>query len=110
MACGIFCGCSSLCELTFEIPSHLKQLDLPPGEFGSLCIPDCVEVVGGGIGKQNGQRRLLQFGRKSSLANIELRRPGDLWHIRQNTDTESDSFLDLSEEILRRFRCHFEGV
>jgi hypothetical protein len=90
------------------MPSRLKRLDLPPSEFGCLCIPDCVEVVFGGIGKRDGQHRLLQFSRESSLIEIELRHRADLW--RNDSNRESDAFLDLSKEIMRRFRCKFEGL
>jgi hypothetical protein len=108
VACIAFSDCKSLCELIFDLPSHLKQLDLPPSDFGSLCIPDCVEILFGGIGKQAGQRRLLEFGRASNLIKVELRRPVNRWV--RNADTKSDSFLRLSEGVLRRFRCQFEGL
>jgi hypothetical protein len=103
----IFYGCTSLCELIFEVPSRLKQLDLPPSEFGSLFIPDCVEVVFGGIGKLGGQRRLLQFGRESCLMKLELRHKLDFFG--RDTEAKSDSFVRLSKGVLRRFRCQFEG-
>jgi hypothetical protein len=108
MACGVFRGCTSLRNLIFDLPSRLKQLDLPPSEFGSLCIADCVEVVFGGIGKQNNRLRLLQFGRESRLTTIELNHPGDF--LCMDPGSKSDSFVRLPEEILRRFRCKFEGL
>jgi hypothetical protein len=108
VACGAFSDCKSLCELIFDLPSRLKQLDLPPSEFGSLCIPDCVEIIFGGIGKQDGQRRLLQFGRASNLIKVELRHLLDV--MNRDRDAESDSFLRLSEEVLRRFRSVFEAL
>jgi hypothetical protein len=110
MACGVFRGCRSLSELIFDLPSRLKQLDLPPSEFGSLYIPDCVEVVFGGIAKRQGQRRLLHFGRESCLITIEL------WHIEDTSTTtddcvtQSDSFVHLSERALRRLRPTFEAL
>jgi hypothetical protein len=110
IACNVFCSCTSLCELLFDDHSCLKQLDLPPSEFESLCIPDCVEAVSGGIGSRGGQRRLLHFGGKSCSASIELRHAVDLWSTKQNTGTEGDSFLVLSEKILPRFWCQFEGL
>jgi hypothetical protein len=106
MARGIFWCCTSLCELMFELPSHLKQLDLPPSEFGSLCIPDSVEIVFGNILKSDGRYRLLQFSRRSCLMKIELRALMALYG--PNETTELNSFVDLSEEVLRRFRCQFE--
>jgi hypothetical protein len=110
MACGIFRGCTSLRELIFDLPSCLKQLDLPPSEFGSLSIPDSVEVVFGGIGKQKSQLRLLRFGRESSLMTIELRHEWDSWTANVGGDADSNSFLYLPEKVLRRFRCQFEGL
>jgi hypothetical protein len=107
---GVFQGCKSLCELIFDIPSQLRQLDLPPSEFGSLSIPDCVEVVSGGVGKQERQRRLLHFGRESCLSKIELRHSATFSVTGEDQDTASDSFVNLSEEVLRRFRCEFEAL
>jgi hypothetical protein len=109
IACGAFRNCGAVCELIFEIPSRLKELDLPPGEFGSLCIPDSVEVVYGGIGKIEGQRRLLQFGRESRVMQIELRGPVDIWAVCPYEQVESNAFVDLSKEVLRRFRCPLEN-
>jgi hypothetical protein len=108
IACGVFRGCSSLCELIFDIPSRLKQLDLPSSEFGILYIPDCAEVVFGGIGKQEGQLRLLHFDGESRLMQISLRHPVHVRSINQSADTESDSFVHLPEKVLRRFRFQFE--
>jgi hypothetical protein len=107
MACGVLRHCTSLCELTFDIPSRLKQLDLPPSEFGSLSIPDSVETVSGEI-EQGDSRRLLHFGRESCLMNIALKHLDDFWS--SNIDTRSLAFVDLPEEVLRRFRCEFEGL
>jgi hypothetical protein len=104
MMFGIFHGCTSLCELIFDVPSRLKQLDLPPSEFGCLCIPDCVTIVCGAIGKQEGQHRLLRFGRESCVMTIELRDPNSY------PDAASNSFVDVSEDVLRRFRCGFEAL
>jgi hypothetical protein len=110
MACGVFSGCVSLCKLLFEIPSHLKELDLPPSEFGSLSIPDCVETVFGEIRKCDNRRRLLHFGRESCLMRIDLKPLDDFWSLNLNIDPRSLAFLDLPEEVLRRFRCELEGV
>jgi hypothetical protein len=107
MACGVFSGCISLSELIFDLPSRLKQIDLPPSAFGSLFIPDSAEIVLGGIGKHVEQNRLLQFGRGSCLMTIELRPRVDLSDCEEDRDTESNAFVRLSEEVLRRFRCQF---
>jgi hypothetical protein len=108
MARGVFCGCTSLCDLIFDIPSHLKQVDLPPSDFGCLCIPDCVEIVFGDIGKRDGRCRLLHFGRESWLMKIELKHQEDLWALNVNIDTRNLTFVDLPEDVLRRFRAKFE--
>jgi hypothetical protein len=65
-----------------------------------------VEVVFGGVCKHDGQRRVLRFGSESRVMTIELWPAGDL--SRWNAQTESDSFVHLSENVLRRFRCQFE--
>jgi hypothetical protein len=108
MARGVFVRCTSLCQLTFDLLSRLKQLELPPSDFGSLSIPDSVEIIFGRIGKQEGQHRLLHFGRESCLMKLELRHSVHLWDW--DSDATSDSFVNLSEEVLRRFRCQFEGL
>jgi hypothetical protein len=107
---GTFSSCISLCQLIFEIPSHLKQLDLPPTEFGSLCIPDSVEVVFGSIGKLGYQSRRLEFGRDSCLREIDLREPTPFWAWGMTAMSGNDVFVRLSEGALRRFRCNFEGL
>jgi hypothetical protein len=108
MASGALSDCRSLCELIFVLPSRLRQLDLPPSRFGSLVIPDCVEVVFGEIGKQEGQLRILHFGRESCLKKLSLRESVGPWITDQNSDTVGDSFVHLSRGVLRRFRCKFE--
>jgi hypothetical protein len=74
---GALFGCESLRELIFETPSSLKQLELPGSDFGSLLIPDSVEVVCGTIGSFNCQSRALQFGRESRLSEIHLEEFGN---------------------------------
>jgi hypothetical protein len=103
--------CRSLCELTFEIPSAVKELDLPPSGFDSLSIPDSVEVVRGMIERLGGQNRLLRFGRESRLVELDLIQvktfsgtPG----VRKGAG--QDAFVCLSEEVLRRFRFQCEGL
>jgi hypothetical protein len=110
MACGVFRGCTSLSELAFDRPSRLKQLDLPPSEFGSLCIPDSVEIVFVGVGSRADQRRLLQFGRESCLMKIEWRHEASFLFLDGDGDATTDLFLDLSESVLKRFRCQFEAL
>jgi hypothetical protein len=108
MARDVFRDCTSLCELIFEIPSRLKQLELAPSEFGCLSIPDSVEVVCAPIGKRQGQNRLLQFGPGSCLMKIALISLCDFYG--RITPREADSFVHLSENVLRRFRCKFEDL
>jgi hypothetical protein len=98
----VFCGCISLCQLIFDHPSCLKQLDLPPSAFGSLSIPNSVEVISGRIGTQPGQGRALDFGGKSSVRAISLKQ----WAAAaQNSKSRIDIFVHLPEVALRRFRC-----
>jgi hypothetical protein len=60
---GSFNYCASLVELTFEslaqlifdLPSRLRQFDVPPSDFGSLCIPDSVEILSGHVRLAEGQ-------------------------------------------------------
>jgi hypothetical protein len=82
----MICHCKLLCELIFEIPSHLKQLDLQVCTFGSLCIPDSVEIVVGKNKRHRAQRRLLQFGRESNLREINWKEPNSycpfIWMLR----------------------------
>jgi hypothetical protein len=110
MACGVFSGCSSLRELMFEIPSHLKELDLPPSEFGSLCIPDSVEVVYMWTGTHGPQRRLLDFGEKSCLKEISSKQPQDPWTRALGYKFKAYAFVRLPGIALRRFRYQFEGL
>jgi hypothetical protein len=88
--------------------SHLKRLELAPSAFGSLCIPDSVEVVSGGIGKRRDQYRLLQFGRESSLREIDFKELRDFSHMHQNGGSGNNAFVRLSEDVLRSFRGKFE--
>jgi hypothetical protein len=105
IGCRLFQSWTSLSELIFEILSHLRQLYLPPDYLGSLSIPDSVEVVYSGIGKEAGRHRLLQFGRKSCLMTIDMRHVVDTRGL--DSDTQSGAFLVLCEEVLRRFRSKF---
>jgi hypothetical protein len=102
--------CESLTELVFEYPCHLRQLDIPPSNFGSLVIPDCVEVVTGAIEQFDRQRRSLVFGRESRLMDIQVGpcpfRRGPWSFI----DTSGSVFICVAENALRRFRCEFEGL
>jgi hypothetical protein len=110
IACDAFSGCTSLCEIMFDDPSHLKQLDLPPSEFGSLSIPNCVEVVSGRVGTRYGQGRALDFDQGSSLNDISLRHSVDRRSPTRNSSLRADVFLRLPEIALRRFRSKFEGL
>jgi hypothetical protein len=108
---GALEGCASLEELAFETLSLVKQLDLPPSDFGSLYIPDSVEVVTGITEELEGQRRRLRFGRESHLRELDMRKTKPICVMgRIRTCSGNDVFVCLSEEILRRFRFKFEGV
>jgi hypothetical protein len=54
------------------MPSRLRQLDVPLGDFGLLQIPDSVEIVNGEIESLSNQHRVLQFGRQSRVTEIQL--------------------------------------
>jgi hypothetical protein len=110
MPCGVFSGCTSLCELIFDDPPHLKELDLPPSAFSSLSIPNCVEVVSGGIGTQQGQGRVLYFDEKSCLRHLSFTRQVNHWGAAPNFKSGIEVFLRLPEMILRRFRSKFEEL
>jgi hypothetical protein len=110
IACDVFSGCTSLCEIMFDDPSHLKELDLPPSEFGSLCIPNCVEVVSGRIGTQPGQQRVLYFDEKSGLNEISMWQSVYSRDAVRNSESRACSFLRLPEMALRRVRCKFEAL
>jgi hypothetical protein len=110
IAFDVFFDCTSLCKLIFAEPSHLKQLDLPPSEFGSLSIPSSVEVISGWVGTQQGQGRALYFDEKSCLREISLGHRVNPWIRAGHSEFRSNVFFRLSEMALRRFRCKFEGL
>jgi hypothetical protein len=101
-------NCESLRELIVETPSNLKQLDLPSSNFGSLCIPDTVEVVRGSIGSLDDQSTLLQFGRESSLNESNLNSFERVSLMSTVGEAGNQVFARLSEDLTRRFRCTFE--
>jgi hypothetical protein len=110
MEFGAVRSCPSLTELRFDTPSRLKHLDLPGSDFGLLSIPDCVEVVCGTIGVSDHQSRALQFGRDSSLTELNLRdvtHHSILWTL---AEPGNNVFVRLPEELLRKFRCKFERL
>jgi hypothetical protein len=104
-----FGGCTSLCELVFEVPSHVKELALPPSEFGSLSIPDSVERILGRIAKIGRQNRVLHFGRDSRLRAIDFALIPQ-WPLETLIEADADVFLRLPEMLLRGFRCQFERL
>jgi hypothetical protein len=78
----------------FRIVRKLFLVALGDGRVKDvLCIPDS---------------RLLQFGRQSFLMKLELR------HLREvrgmDADEKTDSFVRISEEVLRRRRCHLGSL
>jgi hypothetical protein len=89
----------------------MRELDLPPSDFGSVSIPDSVEVVTGMIERFSGQGRLLRFGRESHLRELDLRKiePSYAFHGIRKTPG-NNVFVCLSEEVLRRFRFKFEWL
>jgi hypothetical protein len=107
-----FDECRALRRLVFQIPSHLKQLDLPPSDFGLLWIPDSVRVVTGSMRILDVHNRILRFGRESRLVKIHLTRyVQKLGNARPVSvkALRSATFVHLSEEILRRFRAKLKA-
>jgi hypothetical protein len=105
-----FCCCWSLSRLTFEMPSRLRQFELPQHRNRILCIPDSVQTVTGLIPCKHRSLRLIQFGQESRLTEIALERP-DLNYI-SGLDPEARCrlFGSLSEPIVRRFRLRLAGL
>jgi hypothetical protein len=95
--------------ISFEMPSRIRELDLPPSDFGCLAIPNSVEVLTGMIENPEGQRRLLQFGVESRLREINLIEVNAYSGMRWIRHWYNVVFICLSEEVLRRFRCKFES-
>jgi hypothetical protein len=104
---GAFRDCKSLVDVRFHTPARIRQLDLPPSMFGSLCIPDSVEMVSGLIGKQGGQSRIVSFGAKSRLRVLRFNQCTLIW-VNTPRDTAGNLFVRLPESILKRFRRKFE--
>jgi hypothetical protein len=104
---GLLCSCVSLTKLTFEAPSRLKRLELPPSDFGSLFIPDSVEVIRGDLRKSGARSCDLQFGQGSQLREIELR-PVRAQSRSVNVGGGIGVFLRFSESQLRDFRSKCE--
>jgi hypothetical protein len=107
---GALLGCESVREMIFETPSRLKQLELPRSEFGTLFIPDSVEIVCGSIGNLASHSRVLHFSQRSSLNSINLRGFTDFFAMMGDGDAGTSAFLRLSHNILRRFRCMHERL
>jgi hypothetical protein len=106
---NLFRDCESLTELTFELPSHLKRLELPPSEFGSLCIPNSVEIITGFIRQSGARSCVLQFGEKSQLKEIELSRLRLHWGSVNGPDVGIGIFICYSEMQLRALRPECES-
>jgi hypothetical protein len=106
---ALFLDCESLCQIIFEPSSRLKRLDLPTAEFGSLNIPDSVEIVSAVFGTLEGQSRLLRFGRESRLREILPNERWAAWRTSFKEGPTKTLSLHLSEDTLRRFHCQFES-
>jgi hypothetical protein len=90
----LFSDCKLLTELIFEVPSQLKELELPPNEFGRLSIPDSVGVIWVPLRGRPVRTCVLQFGDKSNVKEITFDR---------------DMFFRFSEAQLRRLRSKCES-
>jgi hypothetical protein len=82
-------------------------MDLPPGGFGVVGIPDSVEVITGGVGWCDGRGRVLQFGRESRLGEMDIRQPLKTFGLPPVMGNKV--FVRVTEGILRRFRGRLEG-
>jgi hypothetical protein len=96
-------------QLIFEVPSRLKQLSLPPGDFGSLAVPDSVECVTGPIGDLTQHTRLLRFGHESRLREIRFTNRRYTWGSYSRRNPLVTVFVYLPEVVLRRFRSECES-
>jgi hypothetical protein len=68
---GAFDECASLIQLLSELRSRITRLKLPVGDFGSIAIPDSVEVISR-VGQICGsQSRVILFDRKSRVIEID---------------------------------------
>jgi hypothetical protein len=108
MEWDVFADCESLSELTFELPSRLKVLQLPPSEFGCLCIPDSVEFIWISLRRKGPRTCALQFGQESHLKQIKLKHPGRQFGSANDTEWGMSVFVRLSERQLRKFRSECE--
>jgi hypothetical protein len=102
-----FAGCTALSQLTFERPSRIRQIELPPSDFGVLDMPDSVEGVWAECPRMGGCSRMLRFGTESRLKGVSLT------HIGRGSQEEvrgNGIFVRYPEETLRRFRRQEEGA
>jgi hypothetical protein len=60
--CKAFYDCGALSQLTFELDSRMKDLDLPPADFGSVLVPNSAEAAAGVIRRLGTRSRVLHFG------------------------------------------------
>jgi hypothetical protein len=109
LGCWLFRDCKSLTELIFDPDTQVRELDLPPSEFGSLSIPDSVEVVTGRIGGFKKQNRILRFGPESRVNDIRFNIRPLVGYPGMKIKHEDTVFVCLSEQSLRRFRDKFES-
>jgi hypothetical protein len=96
-----FAECRSLSRLTFDLPSHLRELlSLPPGLSRSAAIPDSVEILPF-VGPFNTRADCaLTFGPDSRLTDID---------VSSSRETQrSPLFLRVSNRSLKRFRWNWE--
>jgi hypothetical protein len=114
-----FCfeDCTSLATVTFESPSHLRELlDLPPKLAGCLSVPDSVEVLYLARGLKlfkRGFARAFLFGRDSRLTETiprsQLYQAGKARREKKAKFTDSyPTFLQLAVRTLKAFRSDLE--
>jgi hypothetical protein len=103
-----FRGCVSLSQLTFELPSRLKQLSLPPSDFGVVRIPDSVIAIWAVCPRLESRNRVLQLGGKSCLKGISVSMIG---HVQKAEKAMwgNGIFVRYPDVMLRRYRREVEG-
>jgi hypothetical protein len=89
----------------------MRELGLPPSDFGSVSIPDSIEVITGIIERLAGQPRLLRFGGESHLRECDLRQTGPAFIMTGIPKRPgNDVFVCHFEEVVRRFRFKFKRL
>jgi hypothetical protein len=96
-----FVRCNLVSSLTFEVPSHLRELlSLPSGLTGFVAIPDSVEILAFVLTLQSRGRCILTFGSESRLVDLGASVAGH--------KHDGSAFLRVSSRSLKNFRLNWE--